>query len=327
MSWKTYVGSRDSLATVQGWRLRAIRFGGLVLASIAPPLPCGCAPELNPPRFRAGLPPHGGVCLLLFALAATPGSLYAQSGLAGTIRDDSLRAPLGGVEVLVEGTTRHAVTDATGRFELSGLSSGRHIVLFRLPGFRPLRATIQLPPGAITRIDTTMVREAVQTLDSITVTGRVTKGVGLGREAFEERRAMGFGRFIDSEELRRSEHRNVADIFRALPGVNVVRFRECLDPIRMRFCSPLEDRVASGRGVRSMNPTEGMEYCWMSVYLDGTPLYLSGSSMKVPDFRRDIRVTELEMIEVYRSAAETPGQYSGSTGGCGAVLLWTRRAP
>ncbi|MCL4865468.1 MAG: carboxypeptidase-like regulatory domain-containing protein [Gemmatimonadales bacterium] len=291
-------------------------------------------------RLDGGDPLHGVRCRLLGApilsvllpllflfLATTSGPLHAQSVLTGTVLQDSLRTALGGVEVLVEGANRQTVTDATGRFELRDLSVGTHIVLFRLPGFRPLRTSVRLQSGVTTRIDTIMVRESVQTLDSITVTGKVTRGVGLGREAFEERRAMGFGRFIDSEELRRSEHRSVADIFRALPGVNVVRFRECLDPILRRFCSPLEDRVASGRGVRSMNPTEGMEYCWMSVYMDGTPVYLSGSSMKVPDFSRDVRVTELEMVEVYRSAAETPGQYSGTTGGCGVVLLWTRRAP
>ena len=273
-----------------------------------------------------GVPVLGALIpFVVLMLAAAPSALSAQSMLAGTILRDSLRSALGGVEVLVEGANRRTVTDAAGRFELRDLSAGTHIVLFRLPGFRPLRTSVRLQSGVTTRIDTTMVREGVQTLDSVTVTGKVTRGVGLGREAFEERRAMGFGRFIDSEELRRSEHRSVSDMFRALPGVNIVRFQECLDPITRRRCSPIEDRVASGRGVRSINPTNGAEYCWMSVYMDGSPLYLNGSSMKVPDFRRDVRVAELEMIEVYRSAAEAPGQYSDTTGGCGVVLLWTRR--
>jgi len=63
----------------------------------------------------------------------------------------------------------------------------------------------------------------------------------------------------------------------------------------------------------------------MSVMLDGTWLYVSGSTMKVPDFSRDINIAELDLVEVYRSAAETPGEFSGASAACGVIVLWSRR--
>lgn len=59
--------------------------------------------------------------------------------------------------------------------------------------------------------------------------------------------------------------------------------------------------------------------------VDGVWIYQSGSSTPVPDLSRDIRVAELDLIEVYRSAAETPGQFSGSATACGVILFWTNR--
>lgn len=34
---------------------------------------------------------------------------------------------------------------------------------------------------------------------------------------------------------------------------------------------------------------------------------------------------ELDAIEVYRGASETPIEFGGRGAGCGTVLLWTRR--
>jgi hypothetical protein len=64
----------------------------------------------------------------------------------------------------------------------------------------------------------------------------------------------------------------------------------------------------------------------LTVILDGAVLYRSGSPIHAPpDFDRDFRVAELESIELYRSAAEIPVEFGGSGGGCGVLVLWSRR--
>lgn len=265
---------------------------------------------------------------LLLLLSLAPPAIHAQSAISGTVRVDSTGALLAGVEVVHEGTGRVVRTNAAGRYLLAPLPQGPQVFLFRMVGFHPLRASLTLRQGDTVNFEARLVRQSVQQLDSVTVRGAPsTVGVGLGREAFEERRSRGFGRFIDTAEMRRSEHRKVSDLFRGMSGVNIVRFRECLVPPN-RNCSPIEERASSGRGVKSMMPAPGRDdYCWMSVMLDGRALYLSGSGMKVPDLSRDIEVRDLDLVEVYRSAGETPGEFSGAAAACGVILLWSKRAP
>ena len=139
---------------------------------------------------------------------------------------------------------------------------------------------------------------------------------------------MGLGKFIDSTELRRREHSRVSDVLRGIPGLNLVKFRPC--PRGSYLCEPEEFRAASGRGEVSLgrmyrDPEDA--YCWMSVILDGSYLYRSGSgrSGRPPDFGKDFRVADLESIEVYRSSAELPPEFGGTSGACGTVVLWSRR--
>ena len=61
----------------------------------------------------------------LSALSAAP-ALVAQTGglIIGTAYDSLRRAPLGGAEVQLRGSTRHAVADSNGRFRFDALTPG-----------------------------------------------------------------------------------------------------------------------------------------------------------------------------------------------------------
>jgi hypothetical protein len=76
----------------------------------------------------------------------------------------------------------------------------------------------------------------------------------------------------------------------------------------------------------------------MSIYLDGVRIFAGvrvsrdkpidpAEAERIPDLRRFISVNDIEAIEVYRSAAGIPIQFGGASGQCGAVVLWTKRAP
>ena len=264
------------------------------------------------------------VAALLACGIVPPSPTPAQSVIAGTVRRDSTAAPLAAVEVLLEGSPRRTLTGTEGRFVLGGVAPGEYVILFRAVGFRPLRERILVGVEDTVRVAASLVPQGVQRLEELDVTGRVPAPRGIGREAFDERRKLGFGKFIDSAEMRRSEVRRPSDMLRGIPGVNVVRFRECEDS---RRCGPVEERAASSRGMQSMvmMARPGMDYCWMSVLLDGNPLYLSGSSRPPPDFSRDFRVSDLESVEIYRSSAEVPTEYGGTAAQCGVIVLWSRR--
>jgi len=261
-----------------------------------------------------------GPLLLALQAAAVP-SLPAQSMLFGHVRQDSSGTPLAGVEVVLEGSAQRATTDAQGRFRLGNLPDGLQTALFRLVGYRPVRLRVRLLQGDSTRADAVMLKEAVQQLDPVEVAGKPNAPRGVGVETFEERRRLGFGRFIDSSELRRHELRRIADVLRGVPGLNLVRWRECSG----RTCDPVEERAASGQGAITSIRGGLKEYCWMTVLLDGHYLYTAGSGNRPPDFSRDFRVAELQAIEIYRSSSEVPPEFGGAVGGCGVIVLWSRR--
>lgn len=251
--------------------------------------------------------------------------------LYGRVQEDSTGRALPGAVVRLEGTDFVSAADGSGRYRLAGIPPGAYVALFRLVGYRLFQTRVELRAGDSTLADVSLMPEPVQVLDPLEVTGRVPVPRGIGREGFDERRRMGFGFFVDSAELRRSEHRRVADVLRGIRGLNVVRFQECTEGGR-RACGPIEQRAASGRGEISMGRslTRGElqsrdTYCWMTVYLDGNLVYTSGGIRPPPDFGRDFSVSQLHAIEVYRSSSEAPPEYSGTVGACGVILLWSKK--
>ena len=257
------------------------------------------------------------VLALTFALAGLAASLGAQAVVTGSAVDDSTGRALAAVEVLLEGTKRQTTTDPSGRFVLDGLPSGTRVILFRAIGFRPVRVRVTLGKADTVRADARLVSDRVQ-LEPIEVTGRPSAPRGIGLEAFEERRRLGFGKFIDSTELRRADNRRLGDVLARIPGLKVMQFREQLPG---GTPGPLELRVASSR--KSGLGVEGP--CWMSVVLDGVFIYRSESSGRPPDFLREFSASGMQAVEVYRSEAETPLEFGGATAACGTVVMWSRR--
>jgi len=254
----------------------------------------------------------------MFAFQILAAPLVAQAVLAGSVREDGTNRPLSGVEVLLEGTKKQAVTDGAGRYVLGDLPSGNRVVLFRFIGYRPSRVRVMLSKSDTVRADAILVSDKVQ-LDSIVVTGRPNAPRGIGREAFAERRRLGFGKFVDSTELRRSANVRLADVLSRL-GVYMIQYAAE---------NGMETRAASSRR-GGIEGAEGPLPCWMGVIYDGLVLYRavstgSHSGFPPPDFRKDFEVSNIEAIEVYRSAGEVPIEFGGSSASCGVIVLWSKR--
>jgi Carboxypeptidase regulatory-like domain len=112
--------------------------------------------------------------------------------MSGVVRADSSVKPLPSVDIILVGTARQVVTDQRGRFVQGELSPGPHLALFRLAGYRPVRLRVDLVAGDTVWANAMLVPAAVE-LEPITVTGEPKKPRGIGVEAFEERRKLGFG--------------------------------------------------------------------------------------------------------------------------------------
>lgn len=244
--------------------------------------------------------------LAIAALACGPASLTAQAVLAGFVRADSTELPIAGVEVLIEGLGRSALTDARGKFVLSGLPLGARTAVFRSVGWRPVRLRVNLVEGDTVWTEAAMIKELVQLTPIVVSEAKPAYGM---REEFEARRRMGFGRFLDSTLLRSSEHLRFTDLLRRVDGIVLQR---------------------SGTGVFAMSIRR--PGCFMQVILDGHVLYRSFAPTSrtdtianpPPNFAREFDIPALEAVEVYRSAAETPSEFGGPGAACGTIVLWSR---
>ncbi len=231
---------------------------------------------------------------------------------------------LGGVEITIEGKSQKGVTDSAGAFAFV-VPSGVQVALFRLPGYRPLRMRVSMK-GDTVRADATLMRAAATQLEAVQVSAP-TRLAGPGREGFAERRARGFGKFVDSVALRQREDRRMSDVLRELTGIKLLDWREPQSSVvEVRAVSPL---VPISQGYRAGDiMVSGNPPCFVSVLFNGTTIYRSErgtSSGRPPDFSRDFSVASLEAVEYYRSASEVPMEYGGPNANCGVLVLWSRR--
>ena len=263
------------------------------------------------PSLRSG--GSGGVGALLL-LPFAP-SLTAQAVIMGTAIEDSTRRPLAGVEVILEGTKKQTITDGAGRFLLNDLPTGNKVVFFRSVGYRPQRIRVVLNKTDTTRVEAVLVSDRVR-LEPIVVTGAPDRPRGIGREAFEERRRLGFGKFMDSTELRRAGGVRVSDVLTRL-GVSMYEHR---GDAGLQLLATSSRRTGHSTDVP----------CYMSVIYDGVTLYKAVSTGGIPpypppDFRKEFELNNIESIEVYRGAGEVPLEFGGPAASCGVIVLWSKR--
>jgi hypothetical protein len=149
-------------------------------------------------------------------------------------------------------------------------------------------------------------------LDTVTVVAEqvpVEKRPGYLVDAgFYERQHWGFGLFVTRARIDTVRPRVMSDLFYGISGVRVV----CL---RSRMCDLL------------MPAADMMFYrgrCWPSVVLDGVVIRAGGINGD-PRLDELLNPFNIEAIELYRSPAGVPVQYSGYLSPCGAIIAWSRR--
>lgn len=232
-----------------------------------------------------------------------------QAAVAGVVTDDSARAPLGGVEVIVETARRRLVTPADGVYFLDSLAPGIHTILFRRIGYRPVRMRAILSAGDTVRRPIALSVAAVQ-LEPIEVTA---SSYPPGMEAYATRKAAGHGHFIGRDVLRQSENRRVSEVLTTVGGVK---------PVYQRRSGRTISMMISTRGGGGMSNRA----CPMAIWYDGVKIFEPNAigGREPPDIN-SYMVNGLEAIEVYRGAAETPVELSGTGASCGTIVLWSRR--
>ena len=122
------------------------------------------------------------------------------------------------------------------------------------------------------------------------------------------------GRFLRREDLDRHPEHNLVHTLARVPGVEIDkdrRGREIVTFTRGRMVGTLKRAQLGQR-----------DNCFPQIYLDGSLMrYAPPNDVQLDDI---ISPSQIEAIELYRSAAELPPQYNGSNAACGVILIWSR---
>ncbi|HYD54313.1 MAG TPA: carboxypeptidase-like regulatory domain-containing protein, partial [Gemmatimonadaceae bacterium] len=110
------------------------------------------------------------------ALLGAVGTAQAQSvgSIRGTVTDSTTSQPIPGVSVVVVGTTRGALTDASGRYVIRGVPAGTASVRAQRIGFAPLTRSTAVAADQEATLDFTMRAQAA-VLSEVVVVGYGTR--------------------------------------------------------------------------------------------------------------------------------------------------------
>jgi hypothetical protein len=257
--------------------------------------------------------------LVALVLLPVAGPLSAQT-IRGRVLDAASGDPVpqAAVTVLTAGerTAGRARTGVDGAFVIQLREPGT----FRLRGERAgyLASSSQAVEVAVRETVVVALRVSPQALqiEPLTVTSRIQppRNALLTANGFYHRESGGFGKFVRREDLDRHPEHNMVTTLARLPGVEIAvdgRGRQIASFTRGRTVGTLE-RGQTGK----------QDICFPLVFLDGVRMrYGPPDDVEIDGI---VNPTQIEAIELYRSAAEIPSEFNGTNSACGVIVIWTR---
>jgi len=246
--------------------------------------------------------------VLLRRLGATPGVEVIEpptsnrlTSVLGRVYNQDNQDPLGTVEILIDGEPA-VTTSPNGYFFVPDVPRGAHTVTARLLGYAESEIGLLIEPGNAYQLEIPLSVDPIE-LEEIRVELR-SRAVASMLEGvwfrMNHNRHLG-GIFITRNDLDLRGNPPLSSLLQGTPGVKVLKL------------SPSEFLVGlRGKRLCRGNPT---------MFLDGIKISTNRQTLDL-----DIVPTmDIEVIEIYKSAASLPGEFGGSDGQCGAIAVWTRR--
>ena len=150
--------------------------------------------------------PINKVFCLVFLLSSV--TFFGQSTISGTIQDQN-NMPLGGVNVIISGTTQGAVSDFDGNYSISNVSDGTYDLNASYLGYTKFTQSVTVEGQDIV-VNITMSEDA-ESLDQVIITGvtnpksRIESSVSVTT--------------MRPKVIEQSAPRTTAEIFRTIPGI------------------------------------------------------------------------------------------------------------
>ncbi|MFB6279179.1 MAG: TonB-dependent siderophore receptor [Salinibacter sp.] len=109
---------------------------------------------------------------LLLGMILVP-TAHAQTGaIEGRVTSAESSEPLPGVNLRIEGTSKGAATDSTGRFAIESLDTGQYQIVATIVGYEEARSTVQVRSGEATQLNITLSRSTSELSEVVVVGGQ-----------------------------------------------------------------------------------------------------------------------------------------------------------
>jgi carboxypeptidase family protein len=226
----------------------------------------------------------------------------AGFGVIDGIVTDTMLAPLAEASVTVLNSSVRVATGPSGRFRFFQVPAGQYLLIVRKIGYHPTSVVVEVPANDTVRL-TYALESVVQSLDAVVVT---EERRSFRMMQFEDRRNLGFGEFMTSDEIAKHNNVYATELIRLFKGIQVMP-------------SPGGGGSYQQVAVSMRSPgAGGAQNCRIAVIVDDVPMPTGFDLDWLPSPRN------LAGIEVYAGPATIPLQYKSLDRGCGVILIWTK---
>ena len=175
-----------------------------------------------PPAMTSPRPSLVSRVAAIFGLALASPALAANA-TTGSIEGQVLNADSGGylekARVAVAGTALETLTDAGGRYQLTGVPAGTAQLQVSFTGLAPLRAAVEVRPGATVQRDFEFRDSVVKLSEFVVGASREMDGAAIAIN--EQRFAPNVTKIVTSGEFGISADGSVGEFIKYLPGVSI----------------------------------------------------------------------------------------------------------
>ncbi|MGV3706216.1 MAG: TonB-dependent receptor domain-containing protein [Arcticibacter sp.] len=158
------------------------------------------------------------IFLLLQVFSAAAQSL---GKIAGKVTDKKTGEALIGLTVKVQGSTKGTSTDVEGRYSLSGLTAGKHTLVFSYVGYTSKNVSdVSVRASQVTNMDIVMEEAEGNSLNEVVITASA-KQESVGALYAMQRVNVRVSDGISAEQIRRSPDRNTSDVLKRVSGASI----------------------------------------------------------------------------------------------------------